>query len=89
MCITLAGPTRRWSNTNSKDGSPLAAEAWGFRGLVVEDLLDLFHHLVGQLGDEIHRFAVVLDLVGLGGLYVLSASWPTREEKCRLYLLPE
>lgn len=48
--------------------SPLATEACWLRRLVVEDLLDLFHHLVGDLGKERHRLDIVLDLLWLGRL---------------------
>jgi hypothetical protein len=46
--------------------SPLAAKVRGGSGLVVEDLLDLLHDLVRQLGQQLQGLAVFADLARLG-----------------------
>ena len=47
--------------------SPLATEGCWCSRLVVEDLLDVLHHIVRELGHKLHGRAVVLDLRSLGG----------------------
>jgi hypothetical protein len=59
-------------------------------GLVLEDVLNLTHDLVCQLGQQPQRLAVVVDLLRLGcseddGAYVLAAPTLISKPKLRSY----
>jgi len=65
--IQSSSPALRFHNANDLKRLPLAAVGSRRSGLVGQDVLDLLHDLGGDLGEQLHGLAVVLDLGNLGG----------------------